>query len=156
MTNAVAMAAILAATGQAEAVRSGRGHRNRCTEDVREHPLCLVASRPDLRPVADDLYRCVADGELVLFEQSANLGKHSSAAHAVPFGPAGAENRTEVTEARRREQRVTQSVDGYVAVRMARAPVRFLEQQPGHPARTTDLDGMNIRAETDAHLISVL
>ena len=157
MTNAVAMAAIpsprpVSPSPSVVVADTETG----APENVAEHLLRLVSARADLRPVPDHLDRGVGDAEVVLVEEPAYLGEHRGTAHPGPFGPAGAEDRAEIAESGGGEQGVAECVNGDVAVGMTRAAVLVLEQQAGHPARPCLLDRMDVRADSDSHVVRSL
>ncbi|MCO5576786.1 hypothetical protein L7F22_030606 [Adiantum nelumboides] len=86
-------------------------------------PFCLGAPRADLRVVADDLHRGVADRPARFLEQAADLGQQRGPARPGPLRAAGAEHRAQVAEAGRGEQRVAERVRGDVAVGVPGAAV---------------------------------
>ena len=120
-------------------------------QDVGQHALRLVASRPDLRTVTHHLDRRVADRPSRLRQEPAHLGEHGRARCARHLRTVGTEDCSQVAETGRGQQRVAQGVRGDVTVRVARASVGVLEQQSGHPARPTRLDGMHVRSDSDTH-----
>ena len=114
----------LAATGQAEAVGGGAGHRRPGRRPRRRAPaaprrggcrssgalpITCTAALPTVQPVAAT--------------QPAHLAEQRDAARACPLRAPGAEDRADVAEPGRRQQRVTQRVGGHVTVGVAGAAV---------------------------------
>jgi hypothetical protein len=80
------------------------------------------------------------------------MAEHVGAAHTVPLGLIGAEDRSEITEAGRAQQRVAQRMSGDITVGMTGAAVGLVEQQAEQPTGPPGLDGMNVGPETDAQI----
>ena len=99
-----------------------------------ESAACASARRrADLRPVADDLDRDVADLEAGLAHQPGRLGEQGRPRRPGQLGPGGAEVRPEVTDAGRREERVAGGVGGDVGVGVAVEAALAGPEQPGDP-----------------------
>ncbi len=138
---------------------------------VNPRPSVVVADTDTGAPRTSDSTRCASSRRGPIFgrlpitwtaalpivhpasvEQPAHLGEHGRARCAPShLRPVGTEDRSEVAETGRGQQRVAQGVRGDVAVRVARASVGVLEQQSGHPARPARLDGMHVRSDSDTH-----
>ena len=89
--------------------------------------------RADLRPVADDLHRDVADLEARIAHEPGGLGEQGHPRRPGELGAAGAEVRPEVPDAGGREERVARGVGGDVGVGVPVEPALARPVQAGHP-----------------------
>src|SRR5690606_11244661 len=88
----------------------------------------------DLRPVADDLDRDVADGEAGLADESGHLSEEGGSGRAGPAWVGGAEDGAEVAQAAGRQKSVAGGVRGDVTVGMAGEAGAFTGPfEPRHP-----------------------
>src|SRR6476661_2660565 len=101
---------------EAQAVGGGAAERDRGVDGGRHRLLREVPPGTDLRTVADDLDRHVADLEPGLADQPGSLREQGPPRRTRELGPVGAEVQAEVTQPRRREQGVARRVTRHVGV----------------------------------------
>ena len=116
----------------------------------REQRLGLGAPGRELRAVADDLQRDVADGEPRLADATERLGEEHLAVRALEPRIAGAEDGPDVAESRGREQRVADGVARGVAVAVPREAALPRPVQSGEPERGVRVVGEGVHVDAGA------
>ena len=116
-----------------------------------QHRLRVAPARADPGRLADQLDRDVADRPARGGHQDRGLGEQGDAGRAGPPRVRGAEDRAEVAEAGRGQQRVAGGVRGDVAVGVAGAAVRARPLQAGQPAPAARLDRVHVDADAYPH-----
>src|SRR5215211_3395442 len=139
----------LAAAGEAQPVGRGGRDGHRSAERRREYLLGLRAARTDLRCDADDLDGDVADLVPGGTHQPGRLGEQRYAGRPRPLRTGRAEVAAKVAEARRRPQSVTGGMSRDVTVGVTGEARRTLPAEPGDPARTVGIVGVDVRPDAD-------